>query len=627
MAADPKAPALDLRSGESDGRLVEQSLAGDNDAFGRLYERYRSVVYASCLRRLRDPGLAEDATQDTFLRAYSHLNRFDCGREALPWLLTIANRRCVDLHRRRSKVKPVDPADYEWGSSGGDTTLDSVIASEQRRGLARALARIPWRQRRALLLYAVEGWSYPEICSIEGSTPGSTKALLTHARKHLRPLCRPGSLSLTFLAPLHRARAGARRLAGGVRTRFAGVAEPLIERCGESLSMVAAVLMLSISGGPVTPPADPYQPVEARTNGLGARAAPVHRPSSGGAEEGKANRSLQDDVLNPTGDATPETTHFYSLTPSPSFERDHTIFAAGGVPCARTFCPVLFQTRNGGTNWKPLKATGYAGGTVLLPPSFPEDPRIFVMGTGGLAQSDDAGETFRIVSPVSGGAAISPLFDRGDPRILLGSTALLDYWADRMITTPTKLAMIGATRPAPAFSPTYARDSLIFVGVVRPDTAGALASAVERCSGLRCATETLPGSVGVPAMRFSSRFDAGGAVYAFTSDGLFRSSATDSGFERIRTPGSSHLPILDVALTPPAGEPPALLVAAGEAGESRGLYRSNNDGASWTPLPTPLLREGVSTITALPTGTILATGADRGIACSADGGLTWTARC
>src|SRR6058998_456457 len=87
-----------------DAALIRQVRTGDADAFATLYQTHRPAVLATCLRRLRDRDLAEDAVQDTFLRAYASLDRFEEDRPLGPWLNSIAARRCIDLIRRSART-------------------------------------------------------------------------------------------------------------------------------------------------------------------------------------------------------------------------------------------------------------------------------------------------------------------------------------------------------------------------------------------------------------------------------------------------------------------------------------------------------------------------------------------
>ena len=80
---------------------LKQAQKGDDLAFSRLVEAYQKPVYNLCYRMLGNAGDAEDAAQETFIRAYKAIRRYDTSRKFSTWLLTIASNYCIDQHRRR----------------------------------------------------------------------------------------------------------------------------------------------------------------------------------------------------------------------------------------------------------------------------------------------------------------------------------------------------------------------------------------------------------------------------------------------------------------------------------------------------------------------------------------------
>jgi RNA polymerase sigma-70 factor (ECF subfamily) len=92
-------------SGEEAG-LVRRCLAGDEKAYRELVERYQGQVYSLALRMVRRAEDAEDLTQETFVRMFRALARYDTERPFAAWLFTIASRLCID-HIRRRKVSPI----------------------------------------------------------------------------------------------------------------------------------------------------------------------------------------------------------------------------------------------------------------------------------------------------------------------------------------------------------------------------------------------------------------------------------------------------------------------------------------------------------------------------------------
>jgi RNA polymerase sigma-70 factor (ECF subfamily) len=80
---------------------IIQAQHGDSESFTQLVEAYQTPVYNLCYRMLGEAELAEDAAQETFLKAYQNLNRYDRERSFATWLLSIAAHHCIDKLRRR----------------------------------------------------------------------------------------------------------------------------------------------------------------------------------------------------------------------------------------------------------------------------------------------------------------------------------------------------------------------------------------------------------------------------------------------------------------------------------------------------------------------------------------------
>ncbi|TMC47052.1 MAG: hypothetical protein E6J20_20285, partial [Chloroflexi bacterium] len=80
---------------------------------------------------------------------------------------------------------------------------------------------------------------------------------------------------------------------------------------------------------------------------------------------------MADNVVSPGSNSPQQDATFNSLTPSPQYQQDNTVYASGSLVtgCYRPSCPVLYRTTDGGAQWSSLPATGFAGGTILLPPS------------------------------------------------------------------------------------------------------------------------------------------------------------------------------------------------------------------------------------------------------------------
>jgi RNA polymerase sigma factor (sigma-70 family) len=614
-------------AGIAEPGLVRKAQSGDADSFATLYRMYRGAVYATCLRRLRDASLAEDAVQDTFLRAYSSFDRFDEKRPLLPWLHAIAARRCVDVARRSAKTTvAADVDDGSMADAEPDPTLARVIAAEERRRLTRALEQLVPRQRRALLLHAVEGWSYADIAEAEGISVTSTKSLLFHARSNLRRACRRGTVGTLLIAGAA-LRKRARRGADWVRVRAQIDAEPLVRATGGSLASGVTVLVLAVAGvaGPsFSPDRAPSGPIqEQMASRLPGGISASVRPAIGPRPSDPRHVPLAGPLFDPARGAKPKDTRFTSFAPSPNYESDHTILAAGTVPCAREACAVLFRSTDGGASWTRVRARSFRGYRLLLPPAYPADPRIFAMGPAGLQVSEDAGQSFRVVFPVEGEAAISPLFNAGDPRILIATGSVFEYWADDGVVKPASLVAPAGLRLTVAFSPSFPSDERFFVGGLGIDDRGVQRPSIHRCAGVICRQTLLPAGAGVPSIRLAPGFGSNRTALGFTTEAMFRSKDSGESFFALSKPGATTDAVGDLLILDDAGE--AIVAAMQGSGKSiGGVYRSTDGGRTWAgaPLALPGFDGGITNLARVG-NRLLASGGHRGIAYSDDGGRTW----
>jgi RNA polymerase sigma-70 factor (ECF subfamily) len=149
-----------------------------------LFARHHGEIYAYIYRMVRESELAADFAQDTFIKAYRHLDSLEDRAKARAWLYQIAHRVVLDELRRRRIVRFLP-----WtGESHGAAPSAEHLAMEMRLSgpLARALARIPERQRAALLMAEVNDMTGLELAEALGVSHVAARALLTRARESLR---------------------------------------------------------------------------------------------------------------------------------------------------------------------------------------------------------------------------------------------------------------------------------------------------------------------------------------------------------------------------------------------------------------------------------------------------------
>lgn len=149
-----------------------------------LFARHHAEIHAYLLRMLRDPELAADLTQDAFVKAYRNYETLEKPENARAWLYQIAHRVALDEVRRRKIVRFLPWTGESPGSvqSAERTVMDAHLSGD----LHRALARIPERQRSALLLAELHDLTGLELAAALGVSHVAARALLTRARESLR---------------------------------------------------------------------------------------------------------------------------------------------------------------------------------------------------------------------------------------------------------------------------------------------------------------------------------------------------------------------------------------------------------------------------------------------------------
>lgn len=175
-------------SEESDALWVQQTLAGDPQAFGELVRRYERDVFNLAYRMLNERGEAEDAAQEAFMRAYVNLDRYDPERPFKTWLLSITSNHCIDRLRRRrltwlSLEEPLPPHPALTSDIPGPE--EALLTSERNLLVQEMLANLSPEYRLAVILRYWYDLSYAEIAEMLGTTESAIKSRLFRARQAL----------------------------------------------------------------------------------------------------------------------------------------------------------------------------------------------------------------------------------------------------------------------------------------------------------------------------------------------------------------------------------------------------------------------------------------------------------
>lgn len=169
---------------ESDDDLMLRVKRRDESAFEALVHRHTQSIHAFVYRLTGDRSDAEDITQETFLRMWQRASKWAPGSvKFTTWLHQIARNLCIDEFRRARSKKRTVANDDQLVS---DMPLDELEQSGRTIAMRQELSRLPERQRTALVLCQVQGWSQREAASVIGTTSDGIQALIGRARRTLR---------------------------------------------------------------------------------------------------------------------------------------------------------------------------------------------------------------------------------------------------------------------------------------------------------------------------------------------------------------------------------------------------------------------------------------------------------
>jgi len=171
---------------------IVQAQHGNSEAFTQLVEAYQTPVYNLCYRMLGEAELAEDAAQETFLKAYQNLTRYDRERSFATWLLSIAAHHCIDKLRRRRFISVSIDEDEEGQTdlpdrSAPDPELETQRKQERDR-LQTLLQSLDPLDRAAVVMRYWQDCSEAEIARSLKLTIPAVKSRLHRARKALAEL-------------------------------------------------------------------------------------------------------------------------------------------------------------------------------------------------------------------------------------------------------------------------------------------------------------------------------------------------------------------------------------------------------------------------------------------------------
>lgn len=177
--------------------LIKRIKSGDTAAFSELVLKYEKRAFNFAYRMLKDTHLAEDATQEAFLRVYFKIDTFLGNSSFSTWFYTILNNICLDILRKKSRhpehlsIEQKNGDDEEFTLEVEDKSAgpyETLQKKDARLVLEKALEELSYEHRSVIVLRDIEGREYEEIAKILNISLGTVKSRLSRARLALRKL-------------------------------------------------------------------------------------------------------------------------------------------------------------------------------------------------------------------------------------------------------------------------------------------------------------------------------------------------------------------------------------------------------------------------------------------------------
>ena len=191
--ARPAIPDLEAGDRTDDGLLVDACLAGQREAFDFIVRRHQRRVYQLCYRFVGNHEDASDLAQDAFIRAYRGLRSFKGNASFSTWLYRVAVNVCLNRVGSRAPRRFVTLDAADRADARVERVDTALLRGERAAEVRAAIARLPRKQRAALILRVYHELPHEEIAAILGTSVGAVKANFFHALASLRKLLRASS--------------------------------------------------------------------------------------------------------------------------------------------------------------------------------------------------------------------------------------------------------------------------------------------------------------------------------------------------------------------------------------------------------------------------------------------------
>jgi RNA polymerase sigma-70 factor, ECF subfamily len=182
-----------MANNSDDRTLVDRFKNGDQAAMEELVLKYQDKIYNLCRHMLQDPSNAEDAAQDTFIKACRNLKKFTPEASFSTWLYRIAVNTCLDYRKKtflQSLFRSTDKGDVNlFDQMSSEPSPERLYESKQiGHALQKNLSLLSPKLRGVIILKEIEGLSYEEIAEVLDTSIGTVKSRISRAREEIRNL-------------------------------------------------------------------------------------------------------------------------------------------------------------------------------------------------------------------------------------------------------------------------------------------------------------------------------------------------------------------------------------------------------------------------------------------------------
>lgn len=170
---------------EEEQLWIKQVLAGDKEAYANIINKYKNQLYATVLRMTRNPQDAQDFVQDSFIKVYNNLDKYNASGSFSSWLYRVAINHCMDEFRKKQYTTVKVEIDEQLVVNPNHPEV-IFLKTEKSRQLERLVSTLPDDERLIILLRYVNEVNYEEISEIAGVPLSTVRNKLHRAKKKMR---------------------------------------------------------------------------------------------------------------------------------------------------------------------------------------------------------------------------------------------------------------------------------------------------------------------------------------------------------------------------------------------------------------------------------------------------------